>query len=84
MEQPKHRRAQGFPRFEHKLVIPGVAGGLLAAAVLVRGFLSTPLRVAEPLTYVAAAIAIVVALLAGLPSARRAASVQPIVAMRSE
>jgi ABC-type antimicrobial peptide transport system permease subunit len=39
----------------------------------------------EPLIYaVAAAIAFVVAVLAGVPSARRAAGVQPIVAMRTE
>jgi len=68
-----------------KFVMPGVAGGLLVAAVLVRGFLSIPLGVVEPLAYiVGAAIAVVAALLAGLPSARRAASVQPMVAMRSE
>lgn len=68
-----------------KFVMPGVASGLLVAAVLVRGFLSTPLGVVEPLAYLAAAgIAIAVALLAGLPSAGRAASVQPMVAMRSE
>jgi predicted permease len=68
-----------------KLVIPGVSSGLLVSGVLVRGFLATPLGVVEPLAYiVAAAIAIAVALVAGLPSARRAASVQPIVAMRSE
>jgi ABC-type antimicrobial peptide transport system permease subunit len=68
-----------------KLVMPGVAGGLLVAAALVRGFLSIPLGVVEPLAYIAgAAIAVVAAVLAGLPSARRAASVQPMVAMRSE
>jgi ABC-type lipoprotein release transport system permease subunit len=39
----------------------------------------------EPLAYLAAAgIAIAVALLAGLPSAGRAASVPPMVAMRSQ
>jgi ABC-type lipoprotein release transport system permease subunit len=39
----------------------------------------------EPLAYVAvAAIAIQVAVVAGLAPARRAASVQPMVAMRSE
>jgi predicted permease len=71
-----------------KLVIPGVAGGLFLAIVLVR--LVVPWRglsgaAMEPLIYtLAAAIAVVVALLAGLPPARRAASVEPIVAMRSE
>jgi predicted permease len=78
-----------------KLVLPGVAGGLLISAVLIRTMNTvaetpirvgqTPLGVAEPLVYVvAAAIAIFVALLASLPAARCAASVQPMVAMRSE
>jgi hypothetical protein len=78
-----------------KLVMPGVAGGLLLAAILVRTVLSNwaagavpagqfDARV-EPLIYmIAAAIAVVVALVAGLPAARRAASVEPMVAMRSE
>jgi ABC-type antimicrobial peptide transport system permease subunit len=39
----------------------------------------------EPLIYtLAAAIVVVVALVAGLPPARRAASVEPMVAFRSE
>jgi ABC-type lipoprotein release transport system permease subunit len=43
-----------------------------------------PLSNVEPLAYVVgAAIAILVAVLASLASARRAASVQPMVAMRS-
>jgi ABC-type lipoprotein release transport system permease subunit len=43
-----------------------------------------PLSNLEPLTYVAgAAIALLVAVLASLAPARRAASVQPMVAMRS-
>ena len=68
-----------------KLVLPGLAGGLLIAAVLVRGFLPIPAGGLEPVAYmVAAAIAVGVALVAGLPSARRAASVHPMVAMRSE
>jgi hypothetical protein len=78
-----------------KLVIPGVAGGLLLAAVLIRTMTdvmgtpltlgTTPLGVMEPLIYVgASAIAVAVALLAGLPAARRATAVQPMVAMRSE
>jgi predicted permease len=78
-----------------KLVIPGVAGGLILAAVLVRTMGNvmgtpltvgpTPLGVMEPLIYVlASAIAVFVALLAGLPAARRATSVQPMVAIRSE
>lgn len=78
-----------------KLVTPGVAVGLLVGAVLIRTMNSvmgtpltvgsTPLGAVEPLIYVAAAsVAVVVALLAGLPAARRAASVQPMIAMRSE
>ncbi len=78
-----------------KLVIPGVAGGLLLAAVLIRTMEDvmgtpltlgpTPLGVMEPLIYgLASAIAVSVALLAGLPAARRATSVHPMVAMRSE
>jgi predicted permease len=71
-----------------KLVMPGVAGGLLIALGIVR--LSRedwglPLSSVEYLAYpVAAAIAIIVAVLAGLAPARRAASVAPILAMRSE
>lgn len=78
-----------------KLVIPGVAGGVLLAAVLIRTMENvmgtpltvgpTPLGVMEPLIYAgASAIAITVALLAGFPAARRATSVQPMVAIRSE
>jgi hypothetical protein len=78
-----------------KLVTPGVAVGLVVGAVLIRtmnSIMGTPLKVGstplgavEPLIYVAAAsVAVVVALLAGLPAARRAASIQPMIAMRSE
>ena len=78
-----------------KLVIPGVAGGLMLGAVLIRTMQDvmgtpltvgpTPLGVMEPVIYAgASAIAIAVALLAGLPAARRATSVQPMVAIRSE
>jgi ABC-type antimicrobial peptide transport system permease subunit len=70
-----------------KLVVPGVALGLIVAAFVVRNsYLSWySLGVVEPLVYtVGAGIAIGIALLAGLPSARRAASVDPAVAMRSE
>jgi ABC-type antimicrobial peptide transport system permease subunit len=39
----------------------------------------------EPVIYaVASAVAIIVALLAGLPSARRATTVQPMTILRSE
>ena len=46
---------------------------------------TTPLGVMEPLIYaLASTIAVLVALLAGLPAVRRATSVQPMVAIRSE
>ena len=78
-----------------KLVMPGVAVGLLVGAVLIRTLNdmmgtpltvgSTPLGAVEPLIYAAAAsAAVIVALLAGLPAAHRAASIQPMIAMRSE
>jgi putative ABC transport system permease protein len=78
-----------------ELVTPGIAGGLLLASVLVRTMEKvmgtpltlgpTPLGVMEPVIYaVASAIALSVALLAGLPAARRATAVQPMVAIRSE
>ena len=78
-----------------KLVIPGVAGGLLLAAVLIRTMqevmgtpltLGTePLGVMEPVIYAGASIlALTVALLAGLPAARRATSIDTMAAIRSE
>lgn len=78
-----------------KLVIPGVAGGILLASVLIRtmeSVMGTPLilgpdslGIMEPLIYAAAAaIAVAAALLAGLPAARRATTVPPMVAIRSE
>ena len=78
-----------------KLVAPGVAVGLLVGAVLIRTMSNvmgtpltigpTPLGAVEPLIFVAAAsVTVFVALLASLPAARRAASVQPMIAMRSE
>lgn len=78
-----------------KLVIPGVAGGLLLAAVLIRTLqdvmgtpltLGTePLGVMEPVIYASASLlALTVALLAGLPAARRATSIDPMAAIRSE
>lgn len=70
-----------------KLVMPGVVFGLLLTVAIVR--LQGDNRgirwsSAEPLAYVAgAAIALLVAILASLTHARRAASVQPMAAMRS-
>lgn len=70
-----------------KLVVPGIALGLLLAVAWVR--LADPawypLGGVEPLVYTfAAGTAFLVAVLAGIPSARRAAAVQPMVAMRAE
>jgi len=70
-----------------KLVMPGVVFGLLITAAIVRlqgDNLGIRLSNAEPLAYVVgAAIAVLVAMLASLAHARRAASIQPMVAMRS-
>jgi putative ABC transport system permease protein len=70
-----------------KLVMPGVVLGLLITVAIVRlngDNLGIRLSNAEPLAYVVgAAIAVLVAILASLAPARRAASVQPMVAMRS-
>ncbi|HVH57319.1 MAG TPA: ABC transporter permease, partial [Vicinamibacterales bacterium] len=70
-----------------KLVVPGIGVGLVLAVAWVR--LADPawypLGGVEPLVYaLAAATAFVVAVLAGIPSARRAAAVQPMMAMRAE
>jgi ABC-type antimicrobial peptide transport system permease subunit len=71
-----------------KLTTPGVAVGLLLAAALIRlngENMGISLSDVESLAYVVgAAIAILVAVLASLAPARRAASVLPMVAMRSE
>jgi predicted permease len=78
-----------------KLVIPGVAVGLVIAGVLIRSMedvLGTPLTlgpdplgVMEPLIYAGASVlAVSAALLAAVPAARRATVVQPMVAMRTE
>jgi ABC-type antimicrobial peptide transport system permease subunit len=82
------RRVLGMILFDVvKLVLPGVAVGLVITAALVRlngENMGIPLSSAEPLAYVAgAAIAVLVAITASLAPARRAASVQPMVAMRS-
>jgi putative ABC transport system permease protein len=78
-----------------KLVVPGVVGGLFLAAILIRtmnNVMGTPLTLGtkplgamEPAIYaIASLIAVGAALLAGLPAARRATTVQPMVAIKSE
>jgi len=71
-----------------KLTTPGVAVGLILAAGLIRlngENMGISLSNVETLAYVAgAAIATLVAVLASLAPARRATSVLPVVAMRSE
>ena len=83
------RRVIGMILFDVvKLVTPGVAVGLVLTAVLNRlnsENMGISISNVEPLAYVAgAAIAVLVAVLASLVPARRAASVQPMVAMRAE
>jgi hypothetical protein len=71
-----------------KLTAPGVGVGLILTAALVRlngERMGIPLSHVETLAYVVgAAVAMIVAVLASLAPARRAASVLPMVAMRSE
>jgi ABC-type antimicrobial peptide transport system permease subunit len=70
-----------------RLVVPGIAAGLVLAVLWVRLIDPSwyPLGGVEPLVYsAAAAMSFLVAVLAGIPSARRAAAVQPMVAMRTE
>jgi ABC-type antimicrobial peptide transport system permease subunit len=71
-----------------KLVSPGVVVGMVLTVILNRlnaENMGVSLSGLEPLAYVAgAAIAVLVAVIASLVPARRAASVQPMVAMRSE
>jgi predicted permease len=67
-----------------KLVGPGVVAGALITAGLARLEGGVTLSPIEPLAYVAGAlIALLAAVLAGFAPARRAASVEPMVAMRS-
>lgn len=78
-----------------KLVIPGIAGGLLLAAILIRTMQDVmgtpltlgpePLGVMEPVIYAGASmLAVTAALLAGLFPARRATSIEPMAAIRAE
>jgi predicted permease len=67
-----------------KLVAPGVVAGALITFAIVRAEGGITLSTIEPLAYViGAAIALLTAVLASLAPARRAASVEPMVAMRS-
>lgn len=70
-----------------RLVLPGVAVGVVLTIALNRlnsENMGIALSDLEPLAYVAgAAIAVLVAIVASLAPARRAASVQPMVAMRT-
>ena len=82
------RRVIGLVLFDVvRLVMPGVVVGLILTAAFVRfkgEDMGIPLSNVEPFAYVlGAAIAVLVAVLASLTSARRAASVQPMVAMRT-
>jgi putative ABC transport system permease protein len=68
-----------------KLAMWGVAAGLALAFVWAREIAWSDADGFEALVYVVAAvIALAVALIAGLPAARRAAAVEPIIAMRAE
>jgi predicted permease len=70
-----------------KLVVPGIGVGLAVAAFVVHTIDPSwySLGAVEPLVYtLAAATAFAVAALAGIPSARRAAAIQPIEAIRVE
>jgi ABC-type lipoprotein release transport system permease subunit len=70
-----------------KLVLPGTIVGVVLTIALNRlnaENMGISLSHAEPIAYLAGpAIAVLVAVLAGLGPARRAASVPPMVAMRS-
>jgi predicted permease len=83
------RRVIGLVLFDVvKLVMPGVVVGLILTAAFVRlkgEDMGIPLSNVEYMSYVVgAAVAVLIAVIASLAPARRAASVQPIVAMRSE
>ena len=82
------RRVLGMVLFDVvKLVLPGVVVGVILTAAFIRvngENMGISLSNVESLAYVVgAAIAVLVAVLASLVPARRAASVQPMVAMRS-
>jgi len=82
------RRVIGMVLFDVvRLVLPGVVVGLILTAAFVRlkgEDMGIPLSSVENLSYVVGgAIAVLVAVLASFAPARRAASVQPMVAMRT-
>jgi len=82
------RRVLGMVLFDVvKLVLPGVVVGIILTVAFTRlngDNLGIPLSNVEPLAYVAgAAVAVLVAVLASLAPARRAACIQPMVAMRT-
>jgi predicted lysophospholipase L1 biosynthesis ABC-type transport system permease subunit len=84
------RRVLGMVLFDVvKLVLPGVVVGLILTAMFIRlngeEKMRIPLSNVEYLSYVVgAAVAVLIAVIASLAPAGRAASVQPMVAMRSE
>jgi putative ABC transport system permease protein len=70
-----------------KLIVPGVLIGLPPAAFAIRqdDMSYYALGLTEPLIYAfAAAVTFGAAMLSALPSARRAAKVEPIIAMKAE
>ena len=83
------RRVLGMVLFDVvKRVLPGVFVGLILTVAFVRlkgEDMGIPLSNVEYLAYVVgAAVAVLIAVLASLSPARRAASVQPMIAMRTE
>ena len=83
------RRVMGMILFDVvKLVLPGVFIGFLLAFAFIRlkgDDWGIALSNLEPLAYVVGcAVAVLIAVIASLAPARRAASVQPMIAMRSE
>lgn len=83
------RRVMGMVLFDVvKLVLPGVFVGLLVAVAFVKlngEDFGISLSSLEPLAYfTGCALAVLIAVVASLAPARRAASVQPMIAMRSE
>jgi len=83
------RRVVGMILFDVlKLVLPGIAAGLVITVAFVRlggDNMGTPLSNLEPLAYIAGgAVAILVAVVASLVPARRAAGVDPAIALRAD